>query len=768
MNIATRFAAVASVLVVISAFTIGAILLGTNAELLISQARSELSFGIKQSNHDLHDSAELARSEVRFLAEIPQVQELAEAELNPAREKQLVDELAQVFYSLALASPNILQIRLIGADTGGREIVRINRSENLVARVAEADLQEKGDTDYVRDTLRAAPGATLLFGIDLNREHGIIEEPRIPVLRVTTPIYARSGQIYGMIVININMNNVLETMRSRFRPEVAFYLANSDGAYIIHPDPAKAFGFEYGRSFRMVDEFPELSAFVSSGHHEDNNVLNLGTAGRQIVHISRETLVATSGRQVFITAAMLPVAAVFDAGFNSQIAILALTLFLAVFGAITAIVTSKWLVEPLRSLSRAARKLAQSEDIESLDIGAQRDDEVGVLARSFTDMAHTLQDRQTRLEEKEERIRAILETAGTPILSIDRSGIIQSANSATTKLLGYQRHEMIGSNVSMLMNEHDRARHDKYLSDYLKTGQASIIGVGREVAAQNKDGELIPIHLSVTAVKLREGTVYTGVMTDLREQKKINRLKDEFVSTVSHELRTPLTSIKGSLGLLKSEMFGELPGGMVQLIDIAHANSERLSRLVDDILDIEKIAAGKLSFAMEHVTLCSFLKRMIQVNAGYAHAHDVSLRLVECPESLGIDADPDRLTQVVSNLISNAVKFTPAEGVVTVSAHAGKKCIRIEVTDQGPGVPEDFRDKIFSKFAQADASNTRSPGGTGLGLAISRAIVDAHHGSIGFEDAKDGGSTFFVELPQRQPGTGRKKSEPPAPFAGAA
>ena len=753
---------------VISAFTIGAILFGTNAEILISKARSELSFGIEQAGQDLRDSATLARAEVRFLAEMPQVLELAEGQAGPDRTKRLFDELAQVFYSLALASPDILQVRLIGADNGGKEVVRINRSANLVARVADEELQDKSESGYVKETLRAAPGATLLFGVDLNREHGIIDEPHVPVLRVTTPVYSKAGHIYGLVVVNINMNNVLETMRARFRSDVAFYLVNSQGEYIVHPDPNKSFGFEYGRSYRLVDEFPELAGFITSNRFEDNRLLDVGDAGRQVVHISREMLDATSGTQIFITAAMLPIATVFGAGFNNQIAIVALTVFLAALGAVTAVVTSRWLVEPLRSLSNAARKLAQGEDIENLEIGAQRDDEVGVLARGFADMAHSLRDRQSRLEEKEERIRAILEAAGTPILTIDRSGNIQSANSATTHLLGYERYELIGSNVSMLMNTHDRARHNKYLSDYRKTGNASIIGVGREVEALDKDGEIIPIHLSVTAVKLREGTVYTGVMTDLREQKKINMLKDEFVSTVSHELRTPLTSIKGSLGLLKSAMFGELPASALQLIDIAHANSERLSRLVDDILDIEKIEAGKLSFSMEHFTVDSFLKRMIEINTGYAQAHGVSLKLAECPESLGIDADPDRLTQVVSNLISNAVKFTPEDGTVTVSALASKKRITLSIADQGPGVPEAFRDKIFSKFAQADSSNTRAPGGTGLGLAISKAIVDAHHGTIGFEDGENGGSVFFIDLPQHQTGIRHKKSEQPALFAGAA
>ena len=753
---------------VISAFTIGAILFGTNAEILISRARAELSFGIDQAGQDLHDSVDLARAEVKFLAEMPQVQELANGANDPERIRKLKTDLTRVFYSLAQESPDLLQVRLIGAADNGREIVRVNRIANLVAEVDGADLQQKGDADYVRQTLDAAPGATLMFGVNLNREQGVIEEPYLPVLRVATPVYSSRGQIYGLIVININMNNVLKKMRARFRSDVAFYLADAEGEYIIHPDPAKSFGFEFGNSYRLIDEFPEFREFLESGLHEESLIVDVGTIGRQIVHISRETLDATSGKQIFVTAAVLPAGSVLGAGLNNQIAIIALTLFLAGFGAITAIVTSRWLVEPLQNLSRAARSFARGENIEQLDLGGQRDDEVGVLARSFTAMAHTLKDRQTHLEENEERIRAILEAAGTPILTINRIGIIQSANSATTTLFGYERHELIGSNVSMLMNPYDRDRHDKYLANYLKTGIGSIIEVGREVEALSKHGEPIPVHLSVSAVKLRDGTLYTGVMSDLREQKKIGKLKDEFVSTVSHELRTPLTSIKGSLALLKASMFGELPPPMLQLIDIAHANSERLSRLVDDILDIEKIEAGKLSFQIERFDIEGFLKRMVEANMGHAQAMGVSLVLADHPESIEVDADPDRLAQVVTNLISNAIKFTPADGTVTVSAHAERRRIRIEIADQGPGVPTDFQDKIFSKFAQADSSNTRSPGGTGLGLAISKAITDAHSGEIGFESVEGKGSVFFIDLPQRQPGVKRNKTGQPAHMAGAA
>ena len=768
MSIAARFAALASILVVVSAFTIGAILFRANSEILLSRAKTELSFDMEHAGQLLRESVALTRNEVSFLADLPQVKELAEGDLDADREQQIRAELTEIFYSLAQASSDLLQIRLIGVADNGRELVRVNRNANIVTRVADEGLQQKGNRNYVQETFNAAPGALLLFGIDLNKENGDIEVPHVAVLRVATPIYSRSGQIFGLVVVNLNMNQLLVRMRESFREKTSFYLVDAEGDFIVHHNPKKAFAFEFGDSHKLEDEFPELAEFATSGLKDGSLLRNMGEKGRQIVQISRQTLDVAQGREIFIAVAMLPTSVALGAGMGNEAAIVALTLFMAIFGAVAAMVTSRWLVEPLKGLSRATAELSSGETVEKLAVPVGRTDEIGALARSFTAMAHKLKERQDNLEENEQSIRAILETAGTPIITIDHAGIIQSANPATTRLLGYQSNELLGANVSLLMNDYDRERHDGYLADYQKTGHGHIVGVGREVEARSKDGEPIPIHLSVSVVKLRNGLRYTGVLTDLREQKKIARLKDEFVSTVSHELRTPLTSIKGALALVKSSMFGEMPGQAQQMIEIAHANSERLSRLVDDILDIEKIEAGKLTFHFQKVDLSSFLSRMVDSGSGHAKALGVSLELGDCPQDLRVHADPDRLAQVMSNLISNAIKFTPPQGKVEVSARIDKRRVRIEVTDQGPGVPEDFADKIFTKFAQADSSTTRASGGTGLGLAISKAIIDAHRGAIGFTPAAEKGTIFFVEVPRRRPKAKGKKAGPKADLANVA
>lgn len=249
-----------------------------------------------------------------------------------------------------------------------------------------------------------------------------------------------------------------------------------------------------------------------------------------------------------------------------------------------------------------------------------------------------------------------------------------------------------------------------------------------------------------------EGQVigFYSLATDITELKRIDRMKSEFVSTVSHELRTPLTSIRGSLGLISGGVAGELPTAVKTLVDIARNNCERLIRLINDILDIEKIESGKMRLDLQVVDLRPLLAQVLAANEGFGAAQNVSLRLDFPAGGLRVQVDSDRLAQVVTNLLSNAVKFSPLGGVVEVLVKRAGLGVRVEVRDHGPGVPEEFRTRIFQKFSQADSSDTRQKGGTGLGLNISRAIVERLGGSVGFDSKAGMGSTFFFELPEWQ------------------
>ncbi|WP_313451775.1 ATP-binding protein [Stutzerimonas kunmingensis] len=243
-----------------------------------------------------------------------------------------------------------------------------------------------------------------------------------------------------------------------------------------------------------------------------------------------------------------------------------------------------------------------------------------------------------------------------------------------------------------------------------------------------------------------DSILWHGFITDITQRKHLEQMKNEFVSTVSHELRTPLTSIAGSLGLINGEALGPVPNAMREMLSIAQSNSQRLRKLIDDLLDMDKLLAGKMSFIPQQLDIDSFLAECVTSHQGFARQHDVQLSYTGGPVAQ-VTADPMRLQQVLSNLLSNALKFSPAGSQVLLSAQALGGQIRILVVDQGPGVPAEFVDRLFEKFSQADASDRRQKGGTGLGLAISKELMERMGGCIGFYPRPGGGSVFWVELP---------------------
>lgn len=237
-----------------------------------------------------------------------------------------------------------------------------------------------------------------------------------------------------------------------------------------------------------------------------------------------------------------------------------------------------------------------------------------------------------------------------------------------------------------------------------------------------------------------------SIIEDISERKRIERMKNEFISTVSHELRTPLTSISGSLGLVTGGAAGALPERMQAMLEIAHKNSKRLELLINDLLDMEKLVAGKMRFERREQPLFPLLEQGVRDNQGYAERYQVRLVLDAEDDGARVVVDADRLQQVLANLLSNAAKFSPEGSEVRLAVDRDGERVRVSVSDHGPGIPEAFRERIFQKFSQADASDSRQKGGSGLGLAITRELVERMDGEVGFDSVPDEGATFWFEL----------------------
>ena len=363
-----------------------------------------------------------------------------------------------------------------------------------------------------------------------------------------------------------------------------------------------------------------------------------------------------------------------------------------------------------------------------------------------------------RLRTLTRQSNSILESVGDGIYGIDLEGKVTVVNPAAAQMLGYKQDEMLGRNMHHLIH-HTRTDGAPYAaadSPVRKTlTNFAPARVSNEVFWR-KDGTSFPVEYvarpqiephSPDSKDLKTVGVVVA-FTDTTERRALDRMKDEFISTVSHELRTPLTSLRGALGLLGGGALASRPEKTQQMLEIAISNSDRLVRLVNDILDLERISSGKTEL---HSTMCSaedLLRRAAGVQQG--RTPKPNIRIVFAGNGVNVWADPDRILQTLNNLISNAIKFSPSGSEIRLTARTlDESEALIEVSDQGRGIAADKLDHIFDRFQQGDASDSRAMGGTGLGLAICRSIVTQHGGRIWATSTLDEGTTFYFSLPTK-------------------
>jgi PAS domain S-box-containing protein len=340
--------------------------------------------------------------------------------------------------------------------------------------------------------------------------------------------------------------------------------------------------------------------------------------------------------------------------------------------------------------------------------------------------------------EREESFRQLSSAASEGITILSEESIIE-ANNAFGRLFGYSVGEVVGQPLLSFIAPESRDLVTRHLTIVTEKPY--------DARGRRKDGSTFDIEVVIKPITYRDRASFGCVVRDISERKEIDRLKSEFVSIVSHELRTPLTSIRGSLGLMEAGAVGELPAKARDLTRIARQNADRLIRLINDILDLEKIEAGKIQLQIATLDVADLVDSTVAEVRGMAQLYKVQINTaVSCREPVA--ADRDRVVQILTNLLSNALKFSPEGGAVTVALTQGAPgFLRFSVRDQGQGITSEQQGRLFTRFEQLEAANTRRRGGTGLGLAISRSLVEQQGGRIGVDSTPGHGSEFWFELP---------------------
>jgi PAS domain S-box-containing protein len=377
------------------------------------------------------------------------------------------------------------------------------------------------------------------------------------------------------------------------------------------------------------------------------------------------------------------------------------------------------------------------------DVSASR-----AMGQKMVDSATDLAKQNALLNRANGELAAIVRSSPIAIYATDPAGLVTMWSPAAERLSGFSQQHAIGAFLPIVPEPAIECFKDR-----VRRVSEGEVASNVEFTGRKKDGTAIELSIFMGPLTDEDGvargaiSLAENVTEAVAARKKVAQMQSDFVSTVSHELRTPLTSIGGSLGLIVGGAAGAINDRATRLLQIANSNTQRLIRLVNDILDIEKLQSGQMAFRFANIYLDEILEQVVAANLAFAATFKIEIRLSSTQRGVVIWADADRITQAITNLLSNAVKFSPAGAHIEIGVTSTVRGARLSVRDHGPGISDEFRSRIFERFAQADTSDGRKKGGSGLGLSIVRQIMERHGGSVSFQNTLDIGTTFHLDFP---------------------
>lgn len=711
----------------------------------LSDSRTRHTTNIKLNNELLRMSAQRSeqfkvqidalRNDVHFLSRLPPVKGMTRAAFHGGIDPQLQistegwsKQLNAVYFAYLETNPALLQIRLISVQDGGKELVRVNRRNGEPSIVPVDQLQNKADTLYYQEVLKLKPQEIYISPLNLNREHGKVEIPHTPVLRLATPIYTLDGQLYAMVVLNYDSKSLLQNISARLPRYAQAYVMNPDGDFILHPNPSHEYGFDLGKRYRWQD----MAAANTSESDIPQGISLWNTVDDHVLHSAFRLITIGDGR----TAYSLNIAIAADDRMVMDNVI-------------------------------AARKTV----LLSMLL-------VSLISMIFLQLYLTIRRRQRQIDMQQSRQAAIVASASDAIIVTTLTGTILSWNQASARLFDYSAEEAIGCDLATLIGGDisEVASMQKILSQGLTVPHFS-------TSREQRDGSVIYISCSVSPVLDAQGQVIavahslrdisrekaaeaevlalnanlehqveerTAELQVAKERAEVaSQAKSAFVANISHEIRTPMNAVLGITHLLGKT---KLTADQAKYLNMLRGAGESLLTLLNDILDFSKIEAGHMALVESPFRLndvLNVLATIMSVNA--AHKSIELIIGVEPDVAENYVGDVQRLQQVLVNLVGNAIKFTEeGEVALFVDNHCDSDigpCMRFRVRDTGIGMTADQQAGLFAPFSQADASITRRFGGTGLGLAISKRLIALMGGSLQLNSEFGVGTEFSICVP---------------------
>jgi PAS domain S-box-containing protein len=792
LGIGKKITVMVFALVVVSSCAVGYFTYVRFWQVLVGRALDELSTLSRVASARWQAGVSNARGDALFLSGVPAVQGIIRARSNGGidavdnvTEQQWRDRLGVVFQALLHSKPDYVQARLIGIADGGREILRVDRSGQggSIRVVPENELQQKGNRRYFQQAIKLPAGKAHLSDVELNRElDHELTTPHQPVVRAAAPVFTPRGEVFGIVIINRNLTPLFAELRHNLQAQQSLYVINDQGDFLLHPDASKAFGFELGQRYRMRDEFPILDRVVFDPDESARPVVEQPSSGEKLALGWNRVYFDPDNADRFIAIAL---AVPFDTIAAEPIRARNFSILVAAAVLVPAMVIgyglSRNLANPLQQIVESVSRFSRGDTELYLPVDAT--DETGVVARALHNMIDQVRSRTVALEtevaerqsaerrsnEQSARINSIVNSVVDAIITIDSNGLIESANSASERMFGYQRDELIGRNVKMLMPEPYRSEHDQYLRNYAQSGVPKIIGIGREVTGVRKDGSEFPVDLAVSQVQLGDRHMFTGVVRDISDRKRsesdliraneelarraasierfnkqLARSNDElkqFAYVASHDLQEPLRKVTSFCEMLRDEYRDRLDGEALTYIDYAVSGALRMKALVTDLLEYSRVETqGK---PLEPTSADKALALAID---------NLELTIAEAGATVEVSplpvvaADNAQLTRLFQNLIGNAIKYrgdAPPRVDVWAEEENGEWVFHVQ--DNGLGIDPQYHSRIFVIFQRLHSREAYA--GTGIGLAVCKRIVERFGGRIWVESALGKGSDFCFALP---------------------